>query len=204
MNTWLDPIIIEYEKQFGRPKRPVVWEVGSRDGRDGVELAERLGGSQADTVLVEANPEQAEVIRRSYPQARVYGFAAYNKVGVAQFVVYGGNEGAIGSSSLNLGWKDGDGLESRIVWVPTLRLDSVLGEDEVDVMKIDVEGKSLEVLKGLGKRLRQVRVYHIETEEWSGSDKAVARLMRARGYRLAHVSVQYDQMPDQVWVRRED
>lgn len=198
-NIWLNPVIEFYVKHFGRPEKVRVWDVGSRDGRDGVEIAVRLGGSEKDVVCVEANPEQAAVIRDSFPFVKVHQFAAYNEAGTADFVVYRGDAGAVGSSSLNLTWK-GDDLESKIITVPTVRLDSVIGDETIDVMKIDVEGKSPEVLEGLGDKLAQVKLLHIETEEWSGSDKWVEEYMGSRGFLLVHVDEQYGQMPDQVWI----
>src|SRR5690606_6974791 len=132
-------------------------------------------------VLVEANPAQARIIRETYPRATLHEFAACEVDGEAEFEVYKGNEGDVGSSSLNVGWKAGDGLESDIITVPTKRLEPFI-TGAVDIMKIDVEGKSLEVLEGLGEALRQIKVLHIETEEWSKSDVAVARYMLEKGY----------------------
>lgn len=48
INTWLNPVIQNYEHYFGKTDYPVVWEIGSRDGRDGVELAERIYSGHKD------------------------------------------------------------------------------------------------------------------------------------------------------------
>jgi FkbM family methyltransferase len=50
------------------------------------------------------------------------------------------------------------------VKVPTRRLDSLLDDVHIppDVVKIDVEGRELSVLRGLGERLWQVRVLFVE------------------------------------------
>ena len=70
LNTWLDPVVQNYVHYFGSTPKPVVWEVGSRDGRDGVELAKRIYDgnldwfwSNARVVCLEPNPMQAEIIR---------------------------------------------------------------------------------------------------------------------------------------------
>ena len=175
-----------------------VWDVGSRDGRDGVELGERC---QADVTCVEANSEQAEVIRRSYPQVRVYELAASDRRGVAPFMVYEGSEGDVGSSSLDLRWKAHDHLPGHVVQVRTERLDSLVGDEQIGVMKIDVEGHSLQVLKGLGKKLRNVQVFHIETETWTHSDTRIKAFMQSHGYKLVDEQEQYLHMPDLVFVR---
>lgn len=206
MNPWLRSTIKNYRHYFGERSKPIVWEVGSRDGKDGLELAERIYDGQpadfwtnATIVVFEPNPAQAEIIRKEYPEMDVRELAASNKKGKASFVVYEGDEGAVGSSSLNLDWKKDD-LKGHIIGVKIDRLDNLISKEMIDIMKIDVEGHSVEVLEGLGKKLRQVRVIHIETEEWSGTNKVVEKLMKSRGWTLVDVMEQYGGMPDQVWV----
>lgn len=207
MNHWLDSTIKNYENYFGKVDKPVVWEVGSRDGRDGVELAERIYNgkpewfwSNATVVLFEPNPVQASIIRNEYPEAILYEVAASNTKGSAPFMVYHGDEGAIGSSSLDLNWKEND-LPGHSIVVETDRLDNIIEDEEIDIMKIDVEGHSLEVLEGLGDKIHQIKVLHIETETWTNSDKAVKEFMTTKGFTLVDEAEQYSGMPDQVWVR---
>ena len=183
-----------------------MWEVGSRDGRDAVELAERIYDglkewfwSNADIVCFEANPDQAEIIRTNYSEIEVFELAASNRNSTAQFRVYHGDEGAVGSSSLNLDWK-GDELEGHNIEVETKRLDSIITDEIIDIMKIDVEGYSLQVLQGIGEKLNQIRVMHIETETWYRTDKKVEDYLKVRGWTLVDVSEQYGGMPDQVWL----
>lgn len=208
LNTWLDSTIENYINHFGASERPVVWEVGSRDGRDGVELATRIytGAKEwfwtrATVVCIEPNPIQADYIRKKYTEAEVLQLAASNHRGEAPFRVYAGDEGAVGSSSLDLGWK-GDDVPGHTITVKTDRLDHLIKHDEIDIMKIDVEGLSMEVLEGLGGKVRQVKVYHIETEVWTGSDVRVKEFMKKHNYLLVDESEQYSEMPDLVWVRQ--
>lgn len=207
INTWLNPVVLAYERIYGQTEKPVVWEVGSRDGRDGVELARRIYKGHPDwfwtnarVVLFEPNPMQAEIIRAEYPEAELIQKAASDASGTADFMVYEGDEGAIGSSSLDLKWKDGS-LEGNIIQVETVRLDELIGDESIDIMKIDVEGKSFEVMQGLGEKLKNVCVYHIETEKWTDSNLKVKGLMLSAGYTLVDETEQYGGMPDQVWVR---
>jgi len=209
INTWLNPVIQNYEHYFGKTDYPIVWEVGSRDGRDGVELAERIYSGQPDwfwtnakIVCLEPNPVQADIIRAEYPEIEVIEKAASNAVGSAPFVVYEGDEGAVGSSSLRLDWKEGDHPQHRII-VETELLENLIPEDEeIDIMKIDCEGHSVEVLNGLGARLRNVKAYHIETEKWTDSNIKVKPIMQNAGYILVDETEQYGGMPDQVWIRQ--
>lgn len=206
MNSWLTPVIKNYLYYFGATEKPVVWEVGSRDGRDGVELAERIyKGEQkwfwdnARIVALEPNPMQADIIRSEYPEVEVMELAASDAHGSAPFKVYEGDEGMVGSSSLRLDWK-GDAPGEQIT-VQTRTLDELVGDEQIDIMKIDVEGHSVEVLNGFEQKLKQVKVFHIETERWTDSNVRVKAFMMARGFTLVDETEQYGGMPDQVWVR---
>jgi FkbM family methyltransferase len=207
INTWLDSAVQNYIRYFGVKKQPVVWEVGSRDGRDGVELAKRIYEgdpvwfwSNATVVLFEPNPMQADIIKAEYPEAEVHQLAASNAKGSAPFMVYVGDEGAVGSSSLNLRWKEDD-LEGHQIIVDIDRLDNLIKDEQIDIMKIDCEGHSVEVVEGLGDKLKNVRLYHIETEKWTDSNIKMKAFMMGHGYTLVDESEQYGGMPDQVWVR---
>lgn len=206
VNTWLNPAVQAYERFFGLTEHPIVWEVGSRDGKDGVELAERIFSgdkswfwTKSKVVALEPNPDQVKIIQENYPEVEVLEIAASNENGEADFMVYHGDEGAVGSSSLRLDWKKGD-LEGTIIKVKTVRLEELIGDETIDIMKIDCEGHSPEVLEGLGDKLKNVRVFHIETEKWTDSNIKVKAFMMAKGFLLVDETEQYGGMPDQVWV----
>lgn len=207
INTWLDPCVQSYERFFGKTTNPVVWEVGSRDGCDGVELAKRIYEgdplwfwSKVSITALEPNPDQAKIIKKKYPEIDVIQVAASNAKGSAPFMVYHGDEGAVGSSSLNLRWK-ADDLEGHQITVDIDRLENLIGSEQIDIMKIDCEGHSMEVIEGLGDKLKQVRVYHVETEKWTDSNIKVKAFMMGHGYTLVDETEQYGGMPDQVWIR---
>lgn len=207
INTWLDPCVQAYERFFGKTKNPVIWEVGSRDGRDGVELGRRIFDgdplwfwTKASIVAFEPNPAQATIIRVEYPEIEVHELAASDAKGSAPFMVYEGDEGIVGSSSLNLRWKEDD-IPGHQITVETDRLDNLIKDEQIDIMKIDVEGYSYQVLMGIGDKLNQVKVYHIETEAWTESDIQIKAYMMSHGYLLVDETEQYGGMPDQVWVR---
>lgn len=202
MNHYLDTTLQAHAQYFPTPTKPVIWDVGSRDAEDAVELAERLGSGEATVYAVEANPAQALIIRETHPGVILYETAVSDveSEGVA-FTVFEGDYGLVGSSSLNSEWK-GDSPERHTVTVGVTTLHKLMDPEEiVSIMKIDVEGFSLEVLKGMGDKLRQVEVFHIETEEWTGSHNKVMAFMRDNGYLMYDWAIQYGGMPDQVWVR---
>lgn len=207
VNTWLNSTVQAYERFFGKTDKPIVWEVGSRDGKDGVELARRIYAGQeawfwsnADVVCMEPNPDQAKIIKKNYPEVEVLEVAASDAKGSAPFIVYHGDQDAVGCSSLDLHWK-GDDLEGHEIVVETNRLDNLIKNEQIDIMKIDVEGHSVAVIEGLGDKLKQVKVFHVETEKWTDSNIKVKAFMMAHGFMLVDEAEQYGGMPDQVWVR---
>lgn len=207
MNAWLDPLVKNYLRYFGKTDHPVIWEVGSRDGRDAVELAERIYDgdklwfwSYARIVCLEPNPMQADIIRAEYPEVEVMQIAASNSRGSAPFIVYEGDEGAVGSSSLNLRWKEDD-LKGHQIVVETDTLDRLVGDEQIDIMKIDVEGHSMAVMEGFVDKMKQVKAFHIETEKWTDSNIKMKAFMTSHGFTLVDETEQYGGMPDQVWIR---
>lgn len=201
MNEWLDPVVDTYLKNFGMSKAPVVWDVGSRDGDDGFELMERISAGwraqqKSTVVCVEPNPAQAKIIREKYPRAIIHEFAVGDKPRRAKFKVYHGNEGDVGSSSLYMTWKKGSGLRSHIINVQVVKLEDIVSDEIIDIMKIDVEGYSYQALKGLGDKLDQVRVLHVETEEDRKTDVKIRHYLEKRGWVITDVSEQWGGMPD--------
>jgi len=204
MNEWLTPVVEAYNKRhrhFSTTRS--VWDVGSRDGKDGVELAQRIGGTEADVTAIEANPSQAKIIAESYPKVMVIQTAVGNVRGQVSFTVYEGDEGVVGSSSLNHDWKDSESHKSHEVITPIVPLADLVGDEQIDILKLDCEGYSYDVLIGLGQKIKQVRVLHIETETWTASDKAVEAYMELMGFDIFDVREQYSGMPDYTFARRD-
>ena len=204
MNEWLTPIVDAYVQKYGTVDTPNVWEVGSRDGIDGYELAERIAQNpnKISVTCIEPNPEQADIIRESYPQAMVYQLAVSDKPAKkAPFTVYEGEIGMVGSSSLQHDWKDINTTPFHMVDVQVVRLDSLIKDEEIDCLKLDVEGYSPQALRGMGKKLRQVKVYHIESETESGTTAWIKEYMAENGYELFDEREQYDSMPDLTYRR---
>ena len=204
MNEWLTPIVDAYVQKYGTVDIPNVWEVGSRDGIDGYEIAERIAQNpnKVQVTCIEPNPEQMAILKESYPQATTYQLAVSDKPAKkVPFTVYEGEIGMVGSSSLQHDWKDINTTPFHMIDVRVVRLDSLIKDEEIDVMKIDVEGYSPQALRGMGKKLRQVKVYHIESETESGTTAWIKEYMAENGYELFDEREQYDGMPDLVFRR---
>ena len=220
MNKWLTSTVEAYKTTFGYTDRPVVWDVGSRDGDDGVELACRIFSGNEDVglansyvVCVEPNPPQAQVIREKYPSVVVYETAVSDYEGKSQFVrVISDNKDAVGMSSLDVEHQDTKGKGPKdIIEVVVTRLETIMPDGLIDVMKIDCEGYSWEVLHGMGDKIHNVKVFHVETEhpEFSGwshkghhNNEQVAYFMRSKGFELYATEYEWGGIQDQVWVNK--
>ncbi len=79
--------------------------------------------------------------------------------------------------------------------LPVHRIDTLMENGTIPndsaVVKIDVEGKSFEVLEGFGKYLKNVKILHVETEiiDLYGGQKIrsdIEKFMRWQGFRVVH------------------
>lgn len=215
MNKWLSSAVKAYTDVYGKTSAPVIYEVGSRDGNDGVELAERIYSGEnlkddATIVLFECLPPHIEQIEQNYPWATLITEAISDKAGEAYFLQIHGNPDYMGSSSLDLSRKEYNWVnETETIKVKTRRLDDVikeLGHTEIDIMKIDIEGYTMEALRSLGKYLKNVKVFHLETEIEGVARKDtnldVALFMQNNGYTCLALENEWgDNIQDQTWRR---
>ena len=219
MNKWLDSTVKTYTDNFGLSNQPVIYEVGSRDGKDGFELSERIHDKEflwhdAIVVLFECNPPQQAVIEENYPKATLIPYAISDKSGqTVEFLQMHGDQNIVGSSSMDLNRKNESWLkDSTVINVETRRLDEIIEElghqkTDIDIMKIDIEHYTWEALESLGKYLRNVKVFHLETEiEGVARNKTnldIALFMQERGYICTALEHEWgEQIQDQVWLRQ--
>jgi FkbM family methyltransferase len=204
---WLQPIIEEYQKYFDGPISKIV-DAGSRDGDDAQWILERLPTKEdVQVICVEARKNAAEVIQEKYPNFLVFATAVSDFVGSSKFVEMTEEEFA-GSSSLMLERQNAYATPSSIITVPVTRLDTIIPSGTIDILKIDVEGQSVPVVSGMGERMHDVLVAHIETETqerkaWGepSNNLKVMKIMQDLGFSLANVSYQWGwSLQDQIWI----
>jgi FkbM family methyltransferase len=94
----------------------------------------------ARIIAFEAIPAKASALRRKFPEVAAHCCALSDIEGTQSFYIDVHNSGC-SSLARNAG-------NDREITVSTKRLDSVLAEEHVDVIKIDVEGAELGVLRG--------------------------------------------------------
>ena len=131
---------------------------------------------------VEAIPAKAKRLSRKFPKARIHCCALSESEGEVSFFI-NVEKGKSGYSSLA---KSGPHLEE--IKVPARRLDNLVTADDVDVIKIDVEGAELGVLIGaeaLVERCRPTIMFESGPQDLLGYTKqAMYEWFRSHGYAL--------------------
>lgn len=174
------------------PFTPVTFmEIGSRDGHDTKAVADYWNLVPDNCYIIEAYPALCDRIKTQYPEFNTFGFAASNEVGTIQFnaVPLSHNQNTIGTSSV----LNRDDLPYEKITVPTNTISNFLGEIGllgVDLIKIDVEGFTQEVLDGFGDKLQNIKALQIETEKtqsWENQKvhDEIVQFMESKGFILA-------------------
>jgi FkbM family methyltransferase len=124
-----------------QPKTTFV-DVGAHIGS--IISAVACNDASVSIVAFEAMPDKAARLRRKFPSVVVHDCAVGDQSGSVSFFV---RKRQSGYSSLS---KPSGGAEDSVeeVQVPIRRLDDLIAPEGVDVVKIDVEGAELGVLRG--------------------------------------------------------
>lgn len=120
-------------------------DVGAHIGSVIADVARRC--PTAKIIAIEAMPDKADRLRRTFPHVEVHSCALSDHSGEATFHVHTKQSGYS-----SLGRPSSHGGEVLEIKVPLRKLDDILTGGGIDFMKIDVEGAELGVLKG-GERV---------------------------------------------------
>ena len=104
-------------------------------------------------VAVEAVPEKIVQLRRKFPFVELHDCAVGESTGESSFFI---NLRQSGYSSLKKPVSVNE-LETSEIRVPIKRLDEIVSSNNIDVIKIDVEGAELDALRGSTKILNENR-----------------------------------------------
>ena len=210
----LEPVVTNYRKFFGS-KAPVILDVGTRDGDDAYYLYKELNGSKV--VAIDANPVCVRITNQKYPWMTLFhcavseinGETTFNQVTSDNIEILGTSSVFSKDTSIN---PPADFYKDKIkeITVPTMRMDALLEkakiEGTIDVVKVDTEGYSWQVLQSFGERLKDVKVFHLETERTQSNPEHrltedITAFMSAQGFVLVDVSHEWGwNVVDQVWV----
>lgn len=163
----MKPLIDQWNKHFNRPPRNIL-EIGSRDGGDANALQVAFGVPNNKVYIAEAHPHCVDYIRSRYPDYNLCGMAVALENGVTKFnAVFTPDLGTLGMSSL-LSRTD-ESFPENWLEVETITGRSLMrriGEEEYDLVKIDVEGYTYEVLKSFNGDISKINMMHLEVEHY--------------------------------------
>ena len=139
-------------------------EIGSKDGDDAQFIMNDLSLKEDDIYILEAHPLFYKEICKKYPNFNCYNYAAWNENKEIFFNAAKNMDD--GRSSIMFREDYGDDFSQ--VKIDAKRIDYLIEnyiKKQIDCCKIDVEGATLEVLKGFGEHLQDVKLLQIEAEQ---------------------------------------
>jgi len=185
-----------------------IFDIGSRDGDDAKYLADSLSAKNVFTF--EANPDCYTLIENSYPDFKnIYG-AISNYKGNANFnMVVSSDWEAVGTSSLKDRSDDWYSDKARKITVPVNTIKNIIKDYSIpgplDLVKIDTEGCSFEVLEGFSDEIENVKMFHVENETyqyWQDQKLAneVGDFLQSKGFVLINSYNFAANSVDEVWI----
>jgi len=207
-NVWMEPVVEKYKKYFGDTANTII-DVGTRDGDDAEFLRKRL--SAENVYAIDANPLAIIDAKAKYPNFNVFETAISNYDGMTKFVqIVSEDKDHAGSSSIEnySFFKD---AEYNTIEVPVTRMDTFINDNGlsdtiIDVVKVDIEGYTHEFLEGLGEYIKNVKLFHLETETFyrhhqHKTNNHIINFMINSGFLLCDVQYQWGEgIQDQIWI----
>jgi FkbM family methyltransferase len=191
----VDPALLRLAAEFVRPG-DTVWDIGANMGLFSFAAA-AVAGPQGRVLALEADTDLVGLLRRSADgdgagrraPVEILPAAVYDEVSVARFHIAQRNRAT--SHLAGFGHVPADGVRSTRL-VPTVTLDWLAERFPApDVIKVDVEGAELAVLRGGGTVLDRSPALICEVAGQHAA--AVSALLGGYGYDL----YDGDQAPDQ-------
>jgi FkbM family methyltransferase len=199
----------EYSKYFNEPPKNVL-EIGSRDGYHADYLKKYFNIPDDKVFIVDAHPYCANLIRIDHPNYRVIEAAIAPKRGILKFnAIQNLDLGSLGMSSLlpKVAGPDFGETWVNVIAITGEDLIDLIEEPEIDLLKLDVEGLTYEVLESFSLNLRRVKFIHTEAEYfevWKGQKlyQDLCDLLTKYGFKEAYcVQTIKEQQCDTVWYR---
>lgn len=166
------------------PRGGVAVDVGANLGYTSVLLAKRVGDA-GRVVAYEPNEELSDRLHGNLVRNQVAdrvelrGCALSERPGTGRFIVPESAEANEGLGRLAEGDDQGMGKT-----VELSSIDHDFPTDDIDVLKIDVEGHEAAVLRGAERSLREGRTRHVVFEEHEGPTSETCQLLQSWGYEL--------------------
>jgi FkbM family methyltransferase len=203
MSAWYSEGQWEHQRVFKRILRhgDVAFDVGANWGEHTLlfsKLVAKSGVVHCFECLPDAQQELSWHIEHNrLANVRAHSTAVADYNGVASFLV---------GDSTSTGSLAEDGQQGKTIEVNTLRLDSLVELPEIErlrLVKIDVEGAEIRVLRGAEHITDLFRPYYVVDLHTPEQDIAVAKWLTERSYRLERVGGPPIERVDQGWPHSE-
>jgi FkbM family methyltransferase len=145
-----------------------IFEVGSRDAKDSLALSDYF---KCHVYAFECNPSAIEICKSNIgqnPNVTLVPYGVWDKSGKRSFYkVKHENIGASSFFKINKKVYTQEKLKQKKISVDCIRLDEFLKEnniDGIDLLCMDVQGASYQVLSSLGDNLKNIKYIIVELE----------------------------------------
>lgn len=141
----------------------IIFDIGSWNGDDAERLRKWFDINDKNVYCIEPNPHNFSSLVSLHPNFNNFQIGISNFTGTGSFLCYNG-AGDI-SSFVKMISRGEDDYEK--ISIDVFRMNDFIKKyniTEIDICKIDVEGKSYELLEGFGDKLNIVKSLQIEAE----------------------------------------
>lgn len=209
-NKWLEPAVDAYKKYFGDTAN-IIFDIGTRDGDDAEYFRQKLNGTEV--YAFDANPLAVKETKKRYPNFNVIFSAVGNFNGQTSFTkIISDNVDEAGCSSMEV-IHEFQNVEYEKIMTPITRLDAFLAQEGktgqiIDIVKIDTEGFSWEVLMGMGDVLKNIKLMHVETETYDRhpghkNNRHISDYLNNNQFICVDKSYEWGPLvEDQVWINQ--
>ena len=217
-STYINPV---FARHMDKARIEVAFEIGSRDARDAVAIRDFYGVPRV--YCMECNPEAVDLCKKTLAgedNISLVEKAAWRESGPLTFYPVvksyrdGNEERNIGASSCFPESGDYVHREKFIqeeITVDAVRLDELcceLAVPAIDLICMDVQGAALQVLQGLGEKLKDTSYIITELEVspiYKGQSllPEVAAYLHGHGFRQVAVNMQFPEYGDFLFVNEK-
>jgi FkbM family methyltransferase len=186
-----------------------IFEIGANLGQDAENLRALFQLEQKDVFVFEPHPDLFNRIIKRY-NFNAFNLAIGDKTGVIDFnfvkltTLNSGVSSALKHKTLN-----DDLFFTQKTQLLTLK-DFVESNNikSIDLLKIDVEGYTFEVLSGSGDFINNIKVIQLESElneVWVGqvTFNVVANFLSLKQFQMVHFELLDGNQCDSMWIRKE-
>ena len=206
---WLEPLVSYYKIYFGDTAENI-FDIGTRDGDDANFLKQEL--NTTNVYAIEARPQAAKLTKEKYPDFMVFETAVSDFSGETEFYeIVSEDADYVGSSSIYNNKFERPEYPYNVIKLPVITMNKLIEKNNLsdvifDIVKVDIEGFTFQLLCGMHNYIKNVKMFHLETEKWPThtthrNSTEVANVMKSHGSILVAKQYQWgEDIEDQIWV----